>query len=76
MVVITPYLLVPNITQHKKYVIEDINKDMIKLRNDAGMLTWYLGIEFVEPDIYHTINLLMTFNRFLDLATRPLKSLQ
>jgi len=75
MVVITPYQLIPHITANKKYVIEDIRGNMIKIRNDIEELTWHVGIEFIEADVYFTICLLQTFNRILNLSGNPLYSL-
>jgi hypothetical protein len=75
MVVVTPYEIIPNITANKKYVIEDIRGNMIKIRNDFGELSWQMGIEFIEADVYFSICLLQTFNRILNLSSNPLYSL-
>lgn len=75
MVVITPYQLIPHITPNKKYIILEIDRDIISIRNDIGIVSRYSGIEFIEADIYFTLNLYMTFTRILNLSNRPLKTL-
>lgn len=75
MVVTTPYQTIPNITANKKYVILEIRKNMIILRNDTGVLCPYSGIDFIEAEIFFALSLYMTFTRILNLANLPLKSL-
>lgn len=75
MVVITPYQLIPHITANKKYIILEIDKGMVRISNDLGDIGWYSGLEFIEADVYFSINLLMTFTRILNLSKNPLYSL-
>lgn len=75
MVVTTPYKIISNITPNKKYMILGIDEDNILIRNDVGVECLYLGLYFIEADIFFALSLYMTYVRILGIANSPLESL-
>lgn len=75
MVVTTPYQTIPNITANSKYIILGIDRNLILLRNDAGVECLYSGIDFIEAEIYFALSLYITCTKMFGLANLPLKSL-
>lgn len=71
MVVTTPYTTLPNITPNKKYIITQMERDLIWLRNDCGEVRPYKAINFIEADVFFALCLYMTFVRILDLSNKP-----
>lgn len=75
MIVVTSYNTLPNITPNKKYIIENIEQDLILIRNDHNKITYYKAINFIEADVYFSLCLYYTFMKLLNLASKPLDSL-
>jgi hypothetical protein len=75
MIVVTSYNTLPNITPNKKYVIENIEQDIVWIRNDYNVVAPYKAINFAEADVYFSLCLYYTFMKLLNLTSKPLDSL-
>jgi hypothetical protein len=65
MVVITPNSIYPGLTAYKKYIIQDVQDEWIRISDDTGQYRYYQSFLFMEPDIYHTMCLYMSISRIL-----------
>jgi hypothetical protein len=66
MIVITPNDIHPGLTAHRRYVIEDVAEDWIKILDDTDESRYYQSFLFIEPDVYYTITMFMTMTRLLE----------
>jgi len=73
MIVVTPNDSIENITPYKKYVIINIYRNMVLLRNDEGSEIYYHSVNFIEVDIFFALSLYMTLTRMFNLSANPLK---
>lgn len=71
MIVITANDDIIGITPYKKYVITNTYRNMVCVKNDLGIDTYYLNINFIEVDVFYCICLYLTFMRMLNLANFP-----
>lgn len=72
MVVITPANNVPHLTEDRKYIILDIDKDWVKIEDDTEEARYYQSHLFIEADIYYNMLLWLTLMRCLDMNPKDL----
>ncbi len=73
MVVITPTSNIRQLTEDKKYIIQDIEGDWILLTNDLNEARLYKSHLFMEPDVYYNMLLYLTLLRLFNFKPNQLK---
>jgi len=67
MVVVAPSSNIPYITEDKKYVVLDVERDRLKIQDDSGDTRYYESFLFIEPDVYYSMTMYLTMLRMFDL---------
>jgi len=67
MIVVCPSSNIPGITEDKKYVITDLEKGWVMIRNDEEETRYYQCHLFIEADVYYNMLLWLTFMRLFEL---------
>jgi hypothetical protein len=72
MVVITPCVNAPNLSEDKGYTILDIDGDWIRIMDDTGESRYYQSHLFIEADVYYSLLMWLTTCRILDIEHNDL----
>ncbi len=73
MVVVTPSTDLSNLTEDKKYIIEDTEEGWIMITDDTGEFKYYRSHFFIEADVYYNMILFLTLIRLLNIKVNYLK---